>query len=142
MSYDDNNIFAKILRGELPAARVFEDAHTLAIMDVMPQADGHTLVLPKTPAENLFDLPDQASAQVMHTTRRIAAAIRTAFRADGLRLMQFNGSAAGQTVFHFHMHIIPCHAGQALRGHARGMAEMPLLLEHAARIQAALQKFD
>lgn len=141
MAYEDNNIFAKILRGDAAAARVFENAHTLAIMDVMPQADGHTLVLPKATAENLFDLPDEAAAQVMHTTRRIAAAVRDAFRADGVRLMQFNGTAAGQTVFHFHMHIIPCHAGQALRGHTRAMAEMPLLLEHAEKIKAELQKF-
>ncbi len=138
MAYDPDNIFAKILRGEAPAWRVLEDEHTLAILDVMPQADGHTLVLPKTAAENLFDLPDAAAAAVMRTTKRVAVAVRDAFAADGIRLMQLNGAAAGQTVFHFHLHIIPCHEGRALRRHAEGMASAETLAANLARIQAVL----
>lgn len=140
MSYDQDNIFAKILRGEAPAVRVFEDDSTLAIMDVMPQADGHTLVLPKISCTDLFDLPDDAAAALMRTVRHVAAGVRRGFGADGIRLMQFNGAAAGQTVFHFHMHIIPCHANQPLRSHARTMADTAVLAEHAARIQAAMKQ--
>lgn len=138
MAYDANNIFARILRGEVPAHRVHEDEQTVAFMDVMPQADGHTLVLPKAPVENLFELDDEMAAAVMHTVRRVAAAVKTAFDADGITLMQFNGPAAGQTVFHFHMHILPRHADRPLRGHGRTMADQALLAEHARRIRAAL----
>jgi histidine triad (HIT) family protein len=138
MAYDANNIFARILRGEVPAFRVYEDEHTLAIMDVMPQADGHTLVLPKAPAENLFELdPDMAGA-VIRTAQKIAGAVRKAFAADGVTLMQFNGEAAGQTVFHFHLHVLPRHARQPLRSHGRTMADSAVLEEHARRIRAAL----
>jgi histidine triad (HIT) family protein len=138
MAYDDSNIFAKILRGEMPAYIVYEDDDTLAMLDIMPQADGHTLVLPRAPAENLFDLNDAAAAAVMRTARRIAVAAKQAFGADGIRIMQFNGEAAGQTVFHYHLHVIPCQAGHALRGHGRGMAEAKTLELHAQRIRAAL----
>lgn len=138
MAYDKDNIFAKILRGEAPAYQVHEDEHCVAILDVMPQAEGHTLILPRVPAENLFDLDPNAAAQMIRTTQVVARAVRSAFEPDGLRLMQFNGSVAGQTVFHFHMHIIPCFSGQALRGHGRGMAEETTLREHADRIRAAL----
>lgn len=140
MAYDPDNIFARILRGEAPCARVWEDADTLAIMDVMPQADGHVLVLPRAPAENLFDLPEAAAAAALRTARRVALAARQAFAADGIRLMQFNGEAAGQSVFHFHLHVIPCHAGRPLRGHARGMADPDVLAGHAERIRAALNQ--
>lgn len=138
MAYDDSNIFAKILRGEMPAYIVYEDDDTLAMLDIMPQADGHSLVLPRVPAENFFDLSDAAAAAVMRTARRVATAARQAFSADGIRIMQFNGEAAGQTVFHYHLHIIPCHAGHALRGHGRGMADANALETHAQRIRAAL----
>lgn len=139
MSYDPSNIFAKILRGEVPAFRVYEDEHTLAILDVMPQADGHTLVLPKAPAENIFDLEPDMAAAVMRTGQKIARAVHRAFQADGVTLMQFNGPAAGQTVFHFHLHVLPRRAGQPLRSHARSMADSSVLEEHAQRIRAALQ---
>lgn len=138
MAYDDNNIFARILRGEVPAYKVHEDAATLAFMDVMPQSDGHTLVIPKSPAENLFDLDATALAPLMKTTQRVARAIQLAFKPDGLTLMQFNGAAAGQTVFHVHMHIVPRYAGQELRSHSRQMADSAVLAEHARRIREAL----
>jgi histidine triad (HIT) family protein len=138
VAYDDDNIFARILRGDAPAFKVYEDDDTVAILDVMPQADGHTLVLPRARAENLFDLDDEAAAAVMRTVRRVAAGLSSAFDADGIRIMQFNGPTAGQTVFHFHMHVIPCHEGRQLRGHGRGMADMDLLDAHARRLRAAL----
>jgi histidine triad (HIT) family protein len=138
MAYDSNNIFARILRGEAPCHRVYEDAATLAFLDVMPQSDGHTLVLPKAAAENLFELDDAAAAAVMRTGKRVALALREAFRPDGLTVMQFNGADAGQTVFHFHLHLIPRYAGQPLRSHGRGMADAGLLAEQAARLRAVL----
>jgi histidine triad (HIT) family protein len=140
MAYDQNNIFARILRGEIPAHKVYEDDATLAIMDVMPQAEGHTLVLPKKAAENIFDLDEATMTALMNAAQTVGAAVRTAFSADGIRLMQLNGSAAGQSVFHFHIHIIPCHEGRSLGRHASGMADDQVLAEHAERIRAALDK--
>lgn len=136
--YDPGNIFAKILRGEAPAHRVFEDEHSLAILDVMPQSDGHTLVLPKVPARDLFDLPPEALNAVMATTRRVAQGLQEAFRPDGLTLTQYNGAAAGQTVFHFHMHVIPRWADRPLRGHGRGFADPARLEEQAKRLRGVL----
>ncbi len=136
MAYDPNNIFAKILRGEMPAFRIHEDERTLVIMDVMPQSDGHVLVLPKSPAENIFDLEPAMAAAVIQVGQQAARAVRQAFNSDGVTLMQFNGPIAGQTVFHFHLHVIPRYAGQPLRSHARGMAEAALLEAQAARIRA------
>jgi histidine triad (HIT) family protein len=138
VAYDANNIFAKILRGEVPAYRVYEDERTLAFLDVMPQADGHTLVLPKAPVENLFDLDPEMAAAVIRTVQTVARAVRKAFQPDGITLIQYNGAAAGQSVFHFHMHIVPRYAGQALRSHGRAMAEGTVLAEHAQRIREAL----
>lgn len=138
MAYDSNNIFARILRGEAPCHRIYEDAATLAFLDVMPQSDGHTLVLPKVPVENLFDLDDAAAAAVMHTARRVALALREVCRPDGLTLMQFNGADAGQTVFHFHLHLVPRYAGQELHSHGRGMADSQLLAGQAVRLRAVL----
>ncbi len=117
MAYDSNNIFAKILREEIPACRVYEDDATLAFMDVMPQSPGHTLVIPKKPAENLFDLDIAAGTAVLSTAKLVARAVKEAFRADGIMLNQFNGTAAGQTVFHFHIHIVPRYEGVPLRAH-------------------------
>jgi histidine triad (HIT) family protein len=117
---------------------VFEDARTLAFLDVMPQSDGHTLVVPKTAAENLFELDEAFGAAVLATGRRVALALRDTFRPDGLTLMQFNGAEAGQTVFHFHLHLVPRYAGQPLRAHGRGFADPGLLAEQAARLRAAL----
>jgi histidine triad (HIT) family protein len=138
MAYDRNNIFARILRGEIPAHKVFEDEHTLAFMDVMPQADGHALVIPKVEAENLFDLPPDALAATILTTQRVARAVRKAFDAPGILIAQLNGAPAGQSVFHIHFHVVPRHAGLDLRLHAREMADPALLAAHAARVRAAL----
>jgi histidine triad (HIT) family protein len=140
MAYDTDNIFAKILRGELPAHVVHEDERTVAILDVMPQADGHTLILPRAAAEDFFTLTDPDAAAVMRAGRVVAEALRKAFDADGIRVMQFNGEAAGQTVFHYHLHLIPCHRDQGLRSHARGMADPDVLAGHAERIRAALTR--
>jgi histidine triad (HIT) family protein len=139
MAYDTSNIFARILRGEIPAHTVFEDEHTLAFMDVMPQADGHTLVIPKVAAENLFELPPDALAATILTTQRVARAVRKAFAAPGIMIAQLNGSAAGQSVFHIHFHLVPRHEGIDLRFHAREMADPRILASHAERVRAAFE---
>lgn len=138
MAYDRDNVFARILRGEIPAHKVCEDEHTLAFMDVMPQADGHTLVIPKAEAENLFDLPGPALAATILTTQRVARAVQKAFAAPGILIAQLNGAAAGQSVFHLHFHVLPRHEGLDLRFHARNMADPALLAAHAAKVRAAL----
>ncbi len=138
MAYDPDNIFAKILRGEMPAVKVYEDDDTLAFMDVMPQSPGHTLVVPKTAAENLYDLPAEAAAAVLRTVQKLAPAVRDAMGADGIMLNQFNGPAAGQTVFHFHMHIVPRFDGVPLRRHSGDMEDPEKLAAHADKIRALL----
>lgn len=135
--YDDSNIFAKILRGELPAHTVFEDDATLAFMDIMPRADGHMLVIPKTPARNILDASPEQIAAVMATVRRMGHAAMTAFDAPGLTLQQFNEDAGGQIVFHLHVHVLPRHAGVALRPPGT-MADQDVLAAHAEKIRAAL----
>ena len=139
MPYDRTNVFARILRGEIPAHKVFEDEHTFAFMDVMPQSDGHALVIPKAEAENLFDLPPAALAATIVTTQRVARAVRKAFDAPGVMIAQLNGRAAGQSVFHIHFHVVPRYEGLDLRFHARDMADPALLADHAARVRAALE---
>ncbi len=136
--YDTSNIFAKILRGEIPSHRVYEDAHTVAFMDVMPQAPGHTLVLPKAPSRNLLDADPATLAHLITVVQRIAQAAQTAFAADGITIMQFNEAPAGQTVFHLHFHVIPRHEGAALTRHAGGMEDPAILADHAAKLKAAL----
>jgi histidine triad (HIT) family protein len=137
-AYDPSNVFAKILRGEIPCHRVFEDEWTLAFMDVMPQTDGHTLVIPRTPARNLLDaLPEQLEA-VVRTTQRVAKAAKAAFSADGVFVAQFNEAAAGQTVFHLHFHVMPRFDGRPLKPHTGAMADPTLLADHAARIRSAM----
>ena len=138
MAYDRNNIFARILRGEIPSHTVHEDELTLAFMDVMPQADGHTLVIPKAEAENILDVPEEVLAAVVLTTQRVARAVKKAFDAPGILIAQLNGRAAGQSVFHMHFHIVPRREGLDLRFHAREMADPAVLAEHAARIRGAL----
>lgn len=138
MAYDPSNIFARILRGEIPAHKVHEDAFTLAFMDVMPQSDGHTLVIPKYAAENLFDLPPESLAATILATQRVARAVKKAFDAPGLMIAQLNGRGAGQSVFHIHFHIVPRYEGIDLRFHAREMADPTVLAQHAAKIRAAL----
>ena len=138
--YSPNNIFAKILRGEMPCIKVYEDDDTIAFMDIMPQADGHTLVVPKEAAVNLFDLSERGAQAAIVATQRVARAVRAAFSPDGISLGQVNGAAAGQTVPHVHFHIVPRYNDQSLRGHARDMQEPEVLKGHAERIIAALGK--
>jgi histidine triad (HIT) family protein len=138
MAYDNDNIFARIIRGDAPSYRVFEDESTFAFLDVMPQSDGHTLVLPKTPAENLFDLDDASMAALMRTVKLVATGVSNAFKPDGIRLMQLNGPAAGQTVFHIHMHIVPCYEGVPRRTHSLEMADSAVLEKQAEILRAAL----
>lgn len=138
MSYDNNNPFARILRGELPCVKVAEDDATVAIMDLMPQADGHVLVLPREPAAEIFDLSPESAAACMSMTQRIAIAVRDALQPDGIFIGQFNGRAAGQTVAHVHFHVIPRWEGVALRLHAREIAESATLEALARRIREHL----
>lgn len=136
--YDDSNIFAKILRGEIPAFKVYEDERTLAFMDAMPQSDGHTLVIPKARARNFFDIEPPVLGELIKATQHVARAVQKAFNPDGMRIIQFNESAAGQTVFHIHFHIVPCYEGVKLRSHARDWADKALLAQHAERVKSAL----
>lgn len=136
--YDTGNVFARILRGELPCVPVYEDELTLAFMDIMPQTDGHALVIPKYGAADLFSLPAEYFAATLATTQRVAAAVREAFAAPGIMIAQLNGAAAGQTVFHLHFHILPRFTGVEFRMHARDMADRTVLETHARRIRAAL----
>lgn len=137
MDYDPDNIFAKILRGEIPSSKVYEDADTLAFMDIMPRADGHLLVIPKTPCRNVLDAtPDQLAA-VMNTVQKMARAVMKAFDADGVTIQQFNETAGGQEVFHLHFHILPRHDGDSMRPPGK-MGDFDLIAEHAEKIQIAL----
>jgi len=139
MAYDANNIFAKIIRGEIPCHKVYEDADTLSFMDVMPQSDGHTLVIPKSAqSENFFDIEPVALAKLIQTTQKVAKAVDKAFSPDGVRIIQFNRPAAGQTVFHIHFHILPVYEGAALKPHVREMADKNVLAAHAERVKQAL----
>ena len=137
--YDHDNIFAKILRGEIPCHRVYEDAQTLAFMDVMPQGEGHTLVIPKAPARGLLDAKPESLVALMASVQHVARGVKAAFQADGLTVFQFNEPAGGQTVFHLHVHVIPRREGVPLKRHEGSMADNTILAEHAARIRAALK---
>ncbi len=138
-TYDDGNIFAKILRGEAPAVRVFEDDDVLAFMDVFPQAKGHTLVIPKrSTARNLLEAAPEVLGPLMAGVQRVARAVRAALKPDGLMISQFNGAVAGQTVFHLHVHIIPRWEGVALGRHGGGMADVEELKALAAQIAAEI----
>jgi len=139
LAYDNNNIFARILRGEIPSVKVFEDGKTLAFMDVMPQAEGHVLVIPKEPAENIFDLSAEGAAAMMATTQKVAKAVRKALEVPGVMLAQLNGAPAGQSVFHVHFHIIPRRGGVDMHLHARDMVDAKILEPIAAKIRSALQ---
>jgi histidine triad (HIT) family protein len=138
MSYDPNNIFAKILRGEIPCHKVYEDEHVLAFMDVMPQADGHTLVIPKAPSRNLLDADPATFGPLFAAVQKLAVAARKAFSAEGILVKQFNEPAAGQTVYHLHVHILPRKDGVDLRPHTGKMADHAVLAKHAEMIRAAL----
>ncbi|MEM9677202.1 MAG: HIT family protein [Pseudomonadota bacterium] len=136
--YDPDNIFAKILRGEMPSHTVYEDEHTFVMMDIMPRAAGHCLVLPKAPARNIFDVETVSLAAVATTTRKVARAAKQAFDADGVTIQQFNEAAGGQVVFHLHVHVIPRQAGEPLRRHTGQMEDQDVLKVHAEKLRTAL----
>src|SRR6266700_2762524 len=138
-SYDQNNIFAKILRGELPCHKVYDDARTLAFLDIMPRAPGHTLVLPKSPARNLLDVDPADLAHVMQVAQKIAKAQITVFKADGITVQQFNEAAGGQVVFHLHVHVIPRRDGIAMKPPATVKEEASVLSDQALKLAAALK---
>jgi len=139
VAYDPENIFAKILRGDMPCVKVYEDDAALSFMDIFPQSRGHTLVIPKSPAVNLFDLEPRALTALIERTQTIAGAVRRALNPDGVFIGQFNGSAAGQTVYHIHFHIIPRYEGAPYKGHASAeQADMAELNALAEQIRAAL----
>ena len=137
-AYDDGNIFARILRGEIPSHRVYEDDDTVAFMDVMPQSPGHLLVVPKAPSRNLLDADPAVLAKLMPVVQKIARAARTAFAADGVSIAQFNEAPAGQSVFHLHFHVIPVYDGVDIGRHGQGRADDAELAAQAKAIAAAL----
>jgi histidine triad (HIT) family protein len=138
-AYDPNNPFAKILRGEFPSYKVYEDDHVLAFLDIMPRTPGHTLVIPKAPARNILDITPDDIAHVARGTRTIARAAMTAFKADGITVQQFNEAAGGQVVFHLHVHMIPRHDGVALLPPASRKEDGKVLEANAAKLIAALK---
>lgn len=138
MAYDKDNIFARIVRGEIPCHKVYEDADTLAFMDIMPQAEGHTLVVPKSAGEDIFSTPPESLAAAIQVAQKVAGAVKTVFSPPGVMIAQLNGAAAGQSVFHLHIHVIPRYAGKDLGIHAAAKADPARLAEQAARLRAAL----
>jgi histidine triad (HIT) family protein len=140
MSYDTNNAFARILRGDMPCIKVSENEHTLAFMDIMPQADGHVLIIPKEAAATLFELSAESTLECMEMTRRIAIAVKAALQCNGMMIVQVNGAAAGQTVPHVHFHVIPREANTPLRAHAASNADPAKLKRLADLIVAALPR--
>ena len=139
MQYDLNNIFAKILRGEIPCHKIYEDEHTFAFMDVMPQVDGHCLVIPKAPSRGLLDADPATLTHLMTIVQKVARAAMKAFDADGIQIRQYNEEAGGQTVFHLHVHILPMNTGLPVKPHSGKMADNTLLAKHAASIQSMLK---
>ena len=137
-AYDPQNVFARILRSELPSHKVYEDEDTMVIMDIMPRGDGHCLVLPKQAARNVLDADDAILAAVARTTGRMARAVKQAFGADGVTIQQFNEAAGGQVVFHLHVHVIPRFDGVSLKPHTGQMEDQEVLAANAARIRAVL----
>ncbi|MCZ8103011.1 MAG: HIT family protein [Alsobacter sp.] len=136
--YDPSNVFAKILRGELPCEKIFEDDATLAFMDIMPRADGHALVIPKAPARTILDIAPGDLARLAQSVQTVARAVRDGMAADGLTIQQFNESAGGQVVFHIHFHVMPRWAGVALRPHTGAMEKPDVLKAHADKIRKAM----
>lgn len=137
-TYDSTNIFAKIIAGNIPSHRVYEDDDVLVIMDAMPQAHGHCLVIPKSPSRNLLDAEPMVLGGVIAVVQRMAKAVKAAFTADGVRIAQFNEAAAGQTVFHLHFHVIPVHDGIAAKAHAGKMEDNDVLAANCEKIRTAL----
>jgi histidine triad (HIT) family protein len=138
-AYDPNNIFAKILRGELPCYKVYEDDKALAFLDIMPRSPGHTLVLPKTPARNLLDATPDDLAAVSRAVQKVAKAAMAVFGADGITVQQFNENAGGQVVFHLHVHVIPRKAGVPMKPPATEKEKPEVLSDHALKLAAALK---
>jgi histidine triad (HIT) family protein len=138
MTYDDNNVFAKILRGELPCQKVYETDRVLAFMDVMPRSDGHVLVIPKIKARNLLDVEPDDLAELAKAVQIVGKAAKKALSADGLTIQQFNESAGGQVVFHIHFHVLPRFEGVALKPHTGQMEKPEVLADFAAKIRAEL----
>jgi histidine triad (HIT) family protein len=137
-NYDANNIFAKILRGELPCYKVYEDDKVLAFLDIMPRSPGHTLVLPKAPARNILDIGADDLSHVITAAQKIARAAIKAFSADGITIQQFNEGAGGQVVFHLHLHVIPRKAGVAMKPPASEKEKPDVLAENAKKLAAAI----
>ncbi|MCD1632175.1 HIT family protein [Martelella mediterranea] len=137
--YDNDNIFAKLLRGEIPSIRLYEDEHAVAIMDVMPQAPGHVLVIPRAPSRNLLDADPDVLAKTIPVVQKLARAVKAAFDADGVFVGQFNEAAAGQTVYHLHFHVVPRHEGVEMKRHTDGMEDMEVLKANAEKILSALK---
>jgi histidine triad (HIT) family protein len=137
-AYDNSNIFARILRGELPCIKIYEDDHVLSFLDIMPRCPGHTLVIPKAPARNILDITEEDYLHVARATRKLARVAMTAFEADGITVQQFNETAGGQVVFHLHTHVMPRWDGIALLPPASRMEDKAVLEQHAAKLIAAL----
>lgn len=139
MAYDATNVFAKILRGELPAHKVRETDAALALMDIMPRADGHVLVIPKQPARNILDIEADDLAALIREVQIVAKGVKAAMGADGITIQQFNEAAGGQVVFHIHFHVIPRWEGVAMKPHTGQMADGAVLQANAGKIRAALE---
>lgn len=142
MAYDESNIFAKILRGEIPCHKLYEDEDTLAFLDIMPRSEGHTLVITKEKARDLFDISPEALAKLMAVVQKLAPRIKEAVGAGGVLIQQFNGPAAGQTVFHLHVHIVPRKEGEPLKPHAGQMEDQAKLAATAEKIRRAIGRVD
>jgi histidine triad (HIT) family protein len=138
MGYDPDNIFAKILRGEIPCHKIHEDENTLAFLDIMPRSEGHALVITKEKARDLFDIKPEALARLMAVVQKLAPKIQEVLGAEGVLIQQFNGAAAGQTVFHLHVHIVPRKQGEALKPHAGKMEDQAKLAATAEKIRKKL----
>ena len=138
MSYDPKNIFAKILRGEIPCHKVYEDADAIVFMDVMPQSTGHALVVPKAASRNVLDADPKVLAKILPLVQKVAIAAKEVFKADGITIMQFNEPAGGQTVFHLHYHVIPRFDGVALRAHSGKMEDGAVLAANAEKLRIAM----
>jgi len=138
MAYDENNVFAKMLRGEIPCHKIYEDDDTLAFLDIMPRTQGHALVITKEKARDLFDISPQALAKLMAVVQKLAPKIKDVMGAEGVLIQQFNGAAAGQTVFHLHVHILPRKEGESLKPPAGKMEDQAKLAATAEKIRKAL----
>jgi histidine triad (HIT) family protein len=137
-AYDDSNVFAKILRGELPAHKVYEDDSAIAIMDLMPTTDGHTLVIPKAPSRNILDADPATLTRTIPAVQKLAKAVKAAFKADAVAVYQFNEAASGQSVFHLHFHVVPRFEGVPQKPHGSKMEDQAVLAANAEKIRAAL----